>query len=85
MNRYDPLGHSWDELLDMIAQALQQASGAFAVAGGISQLDSPFPGPADLVALAVAGITAIACIGTATYNYINNSAPSLSLSRTKEM
>ena len=58
---FDPSGHFLEELLNHFTEALQNVSGIFAFAGGVSQLDSPAPGPADAVAAIIAGATAIGC------------------------
>ena len=84
VNRVDPTGQFWKELWDAFTQAIQQASGYFAVAAGVSQLDSPAPGPADVVAgvLLVGGV--LVCAGIATYTAITAPAPSISIPKVEE-
>ncbi|MBE5868816.1 MAG: RHS repeat-associated core domain-containing protein, partial [Lachnospiraceae bacterium] len=78
VNRVDPIGQFWKELWGTFIQTIQQARGYFAVAAGVSQVDSPVPGPADVVSgvLLLGGI--LVCAGLATHNTIT--APSLSIS-----
>jgi len=44
--RYDPTGMFWEELWDKFTQSVQNASGYFVEAVGVSQVDAPMPGPA---------------------------------------
>jgi hypothetical protein len=64
VNRVDPTGQFWKELWDAFTQSIQQASGYFAVAAGITQVDSPAPGPADVAgaAMAIGGLFVCATI-----------------------
>ena len=71
INHFDPNGHFWQELLTELTQAVQQASGVFATAGSVALLDSPLPGPADLAAGLIAGITFATCLGVAAYNALS--------------
>ena len=79
VNRVDPTGQFWQELCDAFTQTIQQASGYFAVAAGVSQVDTPAPGPADVVsgALLLGGV--LVCAGIATYTAITAPAPSISI------
>ena len=81
LNRVDSAGQFWEELWGAFAQTIQQASGYFVVAAGVSQIDTPVPGPADVVAgfLLIGGV--IACAVIATYRTITASAPAISIPR----
>ena len=61
VNCLDPTGHFGEEFWNAFKESVNQANAIFALAGGISQLDSPALGPADLVAIGIVGLTAIAC------------------------
>ena len=84
VNRADPGGTFWAELWNAFTQTIQQASGYFAVAAGVSQVDTPMPGPADVVSgvLLIGGV--IVCAGIATYTAITAPAPAVSLSKVEE-
>ena len=78
VNRIDPLGTFWKELWDGFTHTLQQNSAYFAFAGGISQVDSPLPGYADLVAVVLMAGGVLVCAGVATHTAITAPAPSIS-------
>ena len=84
VNCADPTGMFWKELWDSFTQTIQQASGYFAVAAGVSQVDTPAPGPADVVAgvLLVGGV--LVCAGIATYTAITAPAPAISIPKVEE-
>ena len=84
VNRVDPTGQCWKELWDAFTQTIQQASGYFAVASGVSQVDTPVPGPADVVSgvLLIGG--ALVCAGIAIYTVITAPAPSISIPKAEE-
>ncbi len=86
VNFEDPNGEFFDRLWDNFVKKLNKAKSVFAVAGGITQLDSPVPGPADLAGAAVAGIAAACCLGSAAWETITSPAPSVSIPKveTKE-
>ena len=84
VNRVDRYGHFWEDIWEVFTQLIQQASGILAFAGGVTQLDSPFPGPADIVGGAIAGLTMLACLGIATYTTLAAHAPIITFSRQKE-
>ena len=84
VNCSDPSGHFWKELWEEFSKTVQQASGVFAFAGGITQADSPLPGPADMVGGAIAGVTLLACLGIAAYSMLTAPAPTISIPRSKE-
>ena len=92
VNRADPGGTFWAELWNAFTQTIQQASGYFAVAAGVSQVDTPMPGPADVVSgvLLIGGVIVcavggvIVCAGIATYTAITAPAPAVSLSKVEE-
>lgn len=67
VNRVDYSGHFWEELWEAFVVTIQKASGYFAVAAGVSQVDTPAPGPADLASgvLLLGGL--LVCMGIATY------------------
>ncbi|MBQ7714537.1 MAG: RHS repeat-associated core domain-containing protein [Clostridia bacterium] len=82
--RVDPKGHFWKELWETLTQTLQQASGYFAVAAGVSQIDSPIPGPADIISgvLLIGGV--LTCIGIATYDTITAPDSTVSLPKIEQ-
>ena len=84
VNRIDPYGHFWQELWNAFTQAVQQASGVFALAGGVTQIDSPVPGPADLVGAAIAGVTLLVCAGIAIYTVATTPSPTISVPKAEE-
>lgn len=79
VNRTDSTGQFWKELWDALTKTLHQASSYFAVAAGISQADTPLPGPADLVsgALLLGGV--LICTGIAMHTAITAPTPSISI------
>ena len=91
VNRVDPTGMFWKEIGDFFSKAwdtftqtLQQARGYFAAAAGVSLLDTPIFGPADIAAglLLLGGL--VVCAGIATYTTMTAPAPSISLPRVEE-
>ena len=80
----DPTGQFWKELWDAFTQKIQQASGYFAVAAGVSQVDTPVPGPADVVSggMLLGGV--LVCAGIAIYTAITAPAPSISIPKAEE-
>ena len=84
VNRADPTGTFWKELWNTFTQTLQQASGYFAVAAGVSQVDTPVPGPADIASgiLLLGGL--VVCAGIATYTTITAPAPTISIPKVEE-
>ena len=83
VSRIDVSGYFWAEVLDAFAKYISQSSGTFAVAGVISQVDSPMIGPADVAAAAVAGSAVIVCFGVAIYDTISVAVSSTSIPRTE--
>ena len=67
VNRSDSTGRFWAGLWNTFTQTLQQASGYFLVAAGVSQVDSPALGPADVVSGVLILGGALVCAGIATY------------------
>ena len=84
VNRVDPMGQFWKELWAAFTQTIQQASGYFAVAAGVSQVDTLAPGPADAAAgiLLFGGV--LVCAGIAIYTTVTAPATSTSISKTEE-
>ncbi len=84
VNRIDPTGNFWKELWDAFTQTILKASGYFAVAAGVSQVDTPAPGLADVVSgvLLLGGV--LVCAGIATYTAITAPAPSISIPKAEE-
>ena len=84
VNRVDPTGQFWNELWYAFTQAIQQASGYFVVAAGVSQVDTFVPGPADVVSgiLLIGGV--MVCAGIAIYTIISAPAPSISIPKAEE-
>ena len=70
-SRKDTNGHFWLELLDEFTHAVQQTSGYFGMAAGISQLDTLAIGPADAVAAGVAFLAPLHCGGVVLNNVLN--------------
>ena len=71
INRVDYTGHFWEELWRAFANELQSAGGTFALAAGVSQLDSPLVGPADILAIVIAGAALIGCAAVAVSTAIS--------------
>ena len=71
----DSSGMFWEELWDAFTKLLQENAGFFAVAGGVSQVDSPAIGPADIVAgtIIIGAVSILA--GIATYNTLSTLTP----------
>lgn len=84
VNRVDPMGKFWKELWDVFTQTMQQSSGYFAVAAGVSQLDTAAPGPADVVSgvMLIGGV--MVCAGIAAYTAATAPAPSISIPKAEE-
>ncbi|MDY4201446.1 MAG: RHS repeat-associated core domain-containing protein, partial [Schaedlerella sp.] len=76
VNRLDLEGHFWEEVWNGFVQFIEPVGGALAAAAGISQLDGPLPGPADLVGLAIAGGALLFCAGAAAVAGVKNAAGS---------
>lgn len=79
--RKDSNGKFWEELLEFFEEAIKEASAVFATAGGVALADSPAIGPADVVALIIAGGAFLYCVGKATYQAIIAPSPTISLSK----
>lgn len=62
-----------------IYQTMQQASGYFAAAAGVSQLDTAAPGPADVVSGVLLAGGVLVCAGIETYTAATAPAPSVSI------
>ena len=84
VNYCDPSGHFLEEFVNNFLKVIQQGAGYFATASGVAVLDSPVPGPADVVAgvLIVGG--ALVCGGIALHNTLTTPTPSISLPKVKE-
>ena len=80
IHRVDPTGQFWKEFVDVFTQTIQQATGYFALATGVSQLDSPLPGPADVASglLLLGGV--LVCAGIAAYTTITAPTPAITTS-----
>ena len=74
VNRSDASGCFWEEYWEALREALQQAEGAFATAGSVALMDSPAPGPADLMGAGIAGVAFLGCVFEAFADTV--SAPS---------
>ena len=78
-NRLDITGVSWLEVWEAFKEAYNSASAnanvIYVGAGAFSQLDSPAPGPADLVALGAAGLAFFGCVAYATYDVVTQYVP----------
>ena len=77
VNRVDNTGTFWKELWNAFTQTVQQASLYFTVAAGVSQIDSPAPGLADIASgvLLVGGL--LVCAGIATYATVTAPSPTI--------
>ena len=84
VNRVDPTGQFWKELWDAFTEAMQQASGYFVVAAGVSQVDTPALGPADVVSGVMLLGGMLVCVGIATYTAITAPSPSISLPKAED-
>ena len=83
--RADPSGRFWEELWQAFSQAINQTKEIFALAGVVSQADSPAPGPADVAAGIIAVGTLIYCGAVAVSQAIAaTSSPSVSLPKEEE-
>ena len=80
VNYVDPTGEFLQAFVDGFNQALKEASEVFAVALGVSQVDSLAPGPADVVAVGIAIGGLLYCIGRS----IDNIASTASATKTKK-
>ena len=58
-------------------QTVKIASGYFAVAAGVSQTDTPLPGPADVVSAVMLAAGLIVCAGIASYTTITAPVPAI--------
>ena len=79
INRIDRKGLFWKSIADNFSQTLKSLGGYFAVAAGVSQVDSPIPGPADLVSLAMFAAGLIACVGITAYTAVTAPTPTISI------
>ena len=68
--RTDHSGDFWEPWWTEFTRTIQEASGYFAATLGIAQLDSPVPGPADIVAAAMAVSGVVVCMGLATSTFL---------------
>lgn len=84
VSRIDPSGAFWKELWENIKERFSKSSATFIVAAGISQADSPAPGPADVFALGIATTVALVCVGGAVIDTIRSTSVSTSKSKVKE-
>ena len=86
VNRSDPSGLLWQGLKEFwqyFAPTLQESSGYFATALGVSQVDSVLPGPADIISagMLVAGVLRCAAKATQTYYATTNKSKSLAIAK----
>ena len=72
INRVDSTGMFWEELWNAFVETLRQLRGYFAFSAGVSQIDSPGLGPADLVALGLVATGVVLCMGNAVYAVLSN-------------
>ena len=83
INRTDLDGLFWKELWEAFSQAVQQSSSSLAFAGVVTQLDSPVPGPADVIGAVLAGSVLITCFCQALDTTLALPAPSLTFPQIK--
>ena len=82
--RIDPSGEFFEEFWAAFTEAVQQASGYFAAAAGVSQVDSFMPGLCDIIAgVMVMGGLAY-CTGVAISDVITASSSSISIPKAEE-
>ena len=85
INKVDPTGRFWIELWENLTQSFQQASGYFAVAAGISQVDTPAPGIADILSVFLLAGGLLYCSACATYDTITApTLPSMTIPKAEE-
>ena len=65
-NRIDATGCFWQEFLDELIRLIQENVAYFTASAGVSQIDTPALGPADVASLALLAAGVIACAGVAT-------------------
>lgn len=75
INFYDPTGYSLMEIFQELVYQAQVAFGnysyAYGGAGAVAMIDSPVPGPADVVALAIAGVVTVVIAGVIVYETVD--------------
>ena len=81
----DSKGLFWEELWETLVQTFQQARGFFTAAAAISQLDSPIPGPADVISGTLIFGGALVCLGIGVYKTISSQSTSRTISKAKEI
>ena len=84
INRSDSTGMLWKGFWDNLNKTFQQAGNYFAVALGISQMDTPVPGPADVVTGILVLGGAIACVGMTIYTTAATQTPARSFPKADE-
>jgi len=80
-NRVDETGKFWEEWLEELGRVFQQSSAYFATSSGVALVDSPAPGPADIIAAGMMLGGALACLVITTYTTITASTSSTSMSK----
>lgn len=84
VNRADATGQFWGELWDGFTSALQESSGYFAVAVGVTQADSPAIGPGDAVGAVMLVGGVLVCAGIAVEEVVSIKAKSSIFDKEKD-
>ena len=73
VNYSDPTGLILKELWPEFQETVKETANYFAVAAGVSQIDSPAPGPADILCLSMLLAGLVYCGGKALYDVLSTS------------
>ncbi len=71
ISRFDNTGRSWTEFSELVIMNAENCGGLFTLSLGVSQLDSPLPGPADLVSVLLISVIFTACVLEAGCEYVS--------------
>jgi hypothetical protein len=75
VSRVDFTGQFWKELWNAFTQTIQQSGSYFAVAAGVSLVDTPMPGPADAVSTILIGAGFLWCLASAAIGTVSITPP----------
>lgn len=80
VNRYDPFGNSFfSTILKTVGKVFSKLRPIYALAGGISQIDSPLPGPGDIIG----GLISIGATVVGIASVIEQSIPEIHIDKEK--
>ena len=80
VNRYDPFGNSFfSTILKTVEKVFSNLRPVYALAGGISQIDSPLPGPGDVIG----GLISIGATVVGIASVIEQSIPEIHIDKVK--